>query len=67
LQELEDSLLAEVFACQEVTNKLQNYIDDEHDLFKKNDEPKQESVNIHDSCVVKDGIKTEQDLPSLEL
>jgi hypothetical protein len=70
LQELEDSLLAEIFACQEVNNKLQNRIDDEHDYFKKNYEHQQilqESVTTSDSCALKMEINTEQDLHSPEL
>jgi hypothetical protein len=68
LRELEDSLLAEVFACPEVTNKLYNHINDEHDYVKKNDEDNQilqESVTTNHSCELKKEIKTEQfrDMP----
>jgi hypothetical protein len=63
LRELEDSLLAEVFACPKVTNKLQNHIADEHDYVKKNDEYHQilqESVTTNHSCELKKEFKTEQ-------
>ena len=68
MQELEDSLLAEVFACEEVTNKLYNHIADEHDYFIKNDEHiqiLQESVTTNHSCELKREIKIEQwvDMP----
>ena len=65
MQELEDSLLAEIFACQEVTNKLHNHIDDEHDYFKKNEEQTpvlQESETNNNFCLMKEEIKTEQGL-----
>ena len=54
LRELEDSLLAEVFACPEDTNKLHNHIADEHDYIKKNNIHKQiiqESVTTNHSCI----------------
>ena len=72
LQELEDSLLAEVFAFPEATNKLYNHIADEHEYFKKNYEHNQiiqESVTTNHSCELKKEIKTEQchDMPEFYL
>ena len=69
MQELEDSLLAKSVACQKVTNRLQNHIDDEHDYFKKNDEHKQilqESGTTNPSCAFNEEIKTEQCLDTTE-
>ena len=58
-----------MFACKEVTNKLHNHIDDEHDNFKKNDENNQnlqESWTTNNSLELKEEIKIEQGLINLQ-